>query len=168
MAEVKANGRKEQRERHRQRNDDGATNIAEKQEEDDDDEEDAFAQVVQDGVRGVVDQVAAVQVGNDLDALGKDLLVQLLNLLVNSIEGGIFVGAFEQEDDAADDVILVDDLTVDFVDGVTHLTETDFRPWDTTATSLTRTGVPFWLFSTTCSISRTDEIRPTSRTLTCC
>src|SRR5450631_2587612 len=104
VAEVKANGRKEQRERHRQRNDDGATNIAEKQEEDDDDEEDAFAQVVQDGVRGVVDQVAAVQVGNDLDALGKDLLVQLLNLLVNSIEGGIFVGAFEQEDDAADDV----------------------------------------------------------------
>jgi len=40
--------------------------VAEKKEEDDDDEEDAFGEVVQDGVCGVVQKVAAVEEWNDL------------------------------------------------------------------------------------------------------
>ncbi len=72
VSEVEADGGKEQSERHGEGDNDGAARVAKEEKEDDDDEEDAFGEVVQDGVGGVVEEVAAIEEGNDFDAGGKD------------------------------------------------------------------------------------------------
>jgi hypothetical protein len=63
-------------------------------------------------VRGVVEQVAAVEEGNDLDAGGQDVVVELFDLGVDAFEGGVGVVALLQQDDAFDDVVVVDELAV--------------------------------------------------------
>ena len=72
VAQVEADGGEQQREGNGERDDDGAAHIAEEEKEDDDDEDHALGEVVFDGVDGVVDQVGAIEEGNDLDALGQD------------------------------------------------------------------------------------------------
>ncbi len=72
---VEADGGEDQRERNGEGDDDGAAGIAEEQEQDDDDEDDAFGEVVQDGVGGVVQQLGAVEEGDDLYAGRKDAVL---------------------------------------------------------------------------------------------
>ena len=43
-----------------------------------------------------MNQIAAVEKGNDFDARRQDVIVKLLNLLVNRFESGIGIGALAQ------------------------------------------------------------------------
>ena len=72
VAQIQADGGEQQSEGNGERDDDSAAHIAEEEKQDDDDEDDAFAEVVQHRVGGVVEQVAAIEEGNDLDAGRKD------------------------------------------------------------------------------------------------
>ena len=45
-------------------------------------------EIVQHGVRGVVHQVAAIEIGNDLHTVRKNLLVQFVDLGVNAFQSG--------------------------------------------------------------------------------
>ena len=121
-AQVQADGRKEQGEGHGEGDNDGAADVAEEEKQNDDDEEDALAEVVEDGVRGVVEQVAAVEEGNDLDAGGKHagvrrVAVQLGDFFVDAFQRGVGVVALMQQDDAFDNVGVVDELAVLLLDG---------------------------------------------------
>ena len=90
----------QQRKRNGQRDDDRAANISEKQKQDNHHQDDAFGQVVQHGVSGVVHQIAAVDERNDFHARGQNGVVQFLHLLVNSLQRRVRVGAFAQQHDA--------------------------------------------------------------------
>ena len=95
-----------------------AADVAEEEKQNDDDEEDALAEVVEDGVRGVVEQVAAVEEGNDLDAGGKHagvrrVAVQLGDFFVDAFQRGVGVVALMQQDDAFDNVVTIAVLLLD-------------------------------------------------------
>ena len=66
MTEVETDRSEQQRKRNGERNDQCSANIAEEEKEDDHHQDDALGQVVQHRVRGVVQQVAAVEERNDL------------------------------------------------------------------------------------------------------
>ncbi len=112
VAEVEADGGEEQRERDRDGDDERAAQVAEEDEQDERDEEDAFGEVMQNGVGGELEQVAAVEEGNDLHARRQDVLVELLDLGVDALRGSVGVVALLQQDDAFDDVAVVDELAV--------------------------------------------------------
>ena len=143
VLQVEADGREQQREGNGERDDERAAHVAEEEKQDDRDQDHALGQVVQHGVGGEVQQVAAVDEGNDLDALGQNLIVQLLHLLVNAVERGLRVGALLQAQDAGDHVVVVDERAV-FVDGRRRQTGPggSSGPASTTPMSLTRIGVP--------------------------
>ena len=86
VAQVQADRGEEQRKRHGERDDERAAHVAKEEEQDDDDEDDAFGEVVEHGVGGVVQQVAAIEKGNDLDAGRKDVVVEFGDLLVDAFE----------------------------------------------------------------------------------
>jgi hypothetical protein len=74
------------------------------------DQDDAFGEVVQDGVV-VSEQVAAVEEGNDLDALGQDVSLSS-STLAWMPSRSVGVVALLQQDDAFDDIVVVDELAV--------------------------------------------------------
>ena len=92
-----------------------------------DDQNDAFGQVVQHRVRGVVHQVAAVEKRNDLHARRQDVLVQLLHLLVDGLQRRVGIGALAQQHDAFDHVVVVDDLAVRAMNRLADLAQPDLR-----------------------------------------
>ncbi len=65
-----------------------------------------------DGVRGVVNQIAAIEKRNDLHAGGKQAFIQLFDLRVNRVERRVRLGAFAQQDDARDNVVVVNDASI--------------------------------------------------------
>ena len=73
-------------------------------------------EVLEHGVGGVVQQVAAIEKGNDLHAGWKDVVVQFGHLLVDAFEHGVGVLALLQQDDALDDIAVVDQLAILFCD----------------------------------------------------
>ena len=68
VAQIEANGREQEGERNGERDDEGAAQIAEKEKQDDGNEDDALGEIVEDGVRGEVQQIAAIEKRDDLDA----------------------------------------------------------------------------------------------------
>ena len=74
MAQIEQDCGEQQRERNRDGNDQRAAHISKKQEQDQRDQQHPVRQVAQNGVSGVVNQVAAVQVRNNLHACGKQPL----------------------------------------------------------------------------------------------
>ena len=75
IAQIQADCGEEQRKRNGEGDDDRAAHIAEKEEQDDDDEDDAFGEVVQHRVGRVVEQLAAIEERDDLDAGGRTRLL---------------------------------------------------------------------------------------------
>ena len=65
--------------------------IAEKQDEDDRHQNHPFSHVVEDGVERVMEKIGPIQHGYDLHALGQDMIIQFLNLLMNRIQCGLRV-----------------------------------------------------------------------------
>src|SRR5580704_9598605 len=70
-------------------------------------------------------QVAAIQHGNDLDTFGQDPGIQLLYFLVDGVERGLLLGALEHQNDALDYVGLVDDDTIATMSGAGHVSQAD-------------------------------------------
>ena len=65
VAEVEADGGEKQRERDGEGDDDRATDVPKEEEKDDHHEDDALGEIVQNGVRGQVDEVVAIEEGDD-------------------------------------------------------------------------------------------------------
>ena len=87
VAEVEADGGEQQREGNGEGDDDGAAHVAEEEKENDGDEDHALGQVVLDGFDGVLDQIGAVEEGNDFHALGQNAVVEFVDFLVNALQG---------------------------------------------------------------------------------
>ena len=128
LSQVQTDGREQQRERNGQRHDERAADIAEEQEQDDRHQDDAFGQVVQHGVGGVVDQIAAIEERNDLHAGRQDVIVQLLHFFVDRLQRGVGFGAFAQQHDAFHHIVVVDDLAVGAMNRLADLAQPDLRP----------------------------------------
>ena len=88
---------------------------------------DPFGQVVQYGVGGEVEQVAAVDEGNDLYALGQNLIVQLLYLLMDAFQYRLRIVALLQHCDARNHIVVVDDFAVFTLDRSAKLAQPDLR-----------------------------------------
>src|SRR5271166_4642775 len=80
------------------------------------------------GARRVMNQIAAIQVRDDLHSRRKDAGVQFLDLLVNPFERGFGLGAFAQQNDSFDDIVIIHRPPVVPQDGFTELSEADSRP----------------------------------------
>ena len=126
LREVQADGGEQQREWDGERDDERAARIAEEEKEDDGDEQETFGEIVQYGVRGEMHQLAAVEEGDNLHAGREDMFVELLDFGVNADEGLVGVGAFAKQDDAFDDVIIVNYFSIFAVNGLADLSEADF------------------------------------------
>ncbi len=128
VAEVEADGGEHQREGDRDGDDQGAAQVPEEDEEDDDDQDDALGQVVEDGGGGEMEEIAAIEERDDLHAGRENVIVEFLHLGVDSLEGGVGVLALLEEDDAFDDVVVVDELAVLAVNLLrTHVAGAVFR-----------------------------------------
>ena len=121
MAQVEKYGCEKQGKRNGERNDEGSANIAEKQKEDDRYQDHPLAEVVQHRVQRVMKQIAAVEHGNDLHALGQDVIVELVHLLVNPFERGAFFGPLAHQHAALDDVGLIHNDAVRTMIGSGHV-----------------------------------------------
>ena len=73
----------------------------------------------------VVDQIVAIQVGNDLDAPREDFLVEPADHGVNSFQSGCRIRSFAHEDDALDHIVVVYHHAIRAVNGLPDLPETD-------------------------------------------
>jgi len=130
VVEVEADGGEEKRERDGDGDDERAAGVPEEEKQDDGDEDDTFGEVFEDGVGGELQQVAAVQEGNDLDSLGKDVVVEFLDLVMDTDEHAVGVVALMQEDYALDDIAVVDELAVGAADGFADLAKADLGAFD--------------------------------------
>ena len=128
MTEIEANGGKKQRERDGERNDQSAANIPQEEKENDHHQDDALGQIVQNRVRGVVQQVAAIEERNDLDSRGQNLIVELFDLGVDAHQGRIGIVTLLQQHDALDHIAVVDDLAIHTMNGLADLAQADLRP----------------------------------------
>src|SRR5579871_2940698 len=70
-------------------------------------------------------QVATIEKRNNLDAGRQDSFVQLLLLGFDRLKRGLGFGAFAQEHDALDDVVIVENFAIGAVDGFSDLAQTD-------------------------------------------
>ncbi len=128
LIEVEANGGEEQGERNRQRHDNRATKIAEKEKENYRNEQHALGQVVKHRVSCQVQEVAAIQERHNSYAGRKNLLVQLLHLLMYSQKRLVRVRALPQEDDSLNNIIAVQYGSVSAANSFADLPQTNLRP----------------------------------------
>ena len=80
LAQIEPNRSEQQGKRNGEGDDEGGANIAQKQKQDDRDQDHSLAQVVQHRVQREMKQIAAVQHGNELHAFGQDAIIELLHL----------------------------------------------------------------------------------------
>jgi len=78
-------------------------------------------------VGGEVHELAAVEERNDFDAWGQDLVVQLVNFLMNGDESFVGIGAFAEEDNTFDDVVVINDGAIRFVNCLPYLSQANAR-----------------------------------------
>ena len=142
VAQVEPDGGKEQRKWNRERDDERGAHIQQKQEQNDADQNHALGQVVHHRVQSEMQQVAAIEHGNDFHAGRQKAVVKFVDFLVNGVERGLLFRAFAHEHGALNHVGLVDDAPVLHVIRSRHVTQADFGPWVTSAMSLTRSAVP--------------------------
>src|SRR5579872_6199938 len=79
------------------------------------------------GVRSVVNQVAAIDEGNDLHARRQNMTVQFLHFLVNPLKSCIGGRSLSQKNDPRDDIIVVNNLFVFTVNSPSKLAEPKLR-----------------------------------------
>src|SRR5579862_7900252 len=123
VAEVKTDGGEEQSKWDREGNDDGAADIAQKNKEDDDNQDHSFGEIVQDRVGCVVNQIVAVQIGDDLYARRQNLRVEAIDHGVEMLQHGCGVATFAQEDDALHDIVVIFNHAVGAMESFADLTE---------------------------------------------
>src|ERR1700729_3581364 len=72
-------------------------------------------------------QIAAIQERDDLPSRRQDLRIELVDLLVDTNQGGIGVVALLQQDDAFDHIVVIKDLVVLQPNGLAYLAQADLR-----------------------------------------
>src|ERR1017187_4474041 len=131
MTQVEKYGCEKQGKWNGERNYEGSANITEKQEENNRHQDHSLAEVVQNGVQRVMQQIAAVEHGNDLHTLRQDVVVELLHLLVNPVECRAFFGPLAHQHAALDDVGLIHNHAVRTMIGSGHMPQPNFgAPFD--------------------------------------
>src|ERR1700730_10099947 len=75
-----------------------------------------------------MNQVTAIQERHDSHSRRQDAFVELLYLGVNRIECGIGFGAFAEQDDTFDRVVVVEDFAVSAMDRLPDFAKPDFWP----------------------------------------
>ena len=128
MPQVQADRGKQQRKRNGQGNDDRAADVAQKNEEDDDDQDHAFREVVQHRVGGVMHQVVAIEIRDDLHSGRQDVIVELVDHGVKAFQHGRRVRAFAEKHDAFDDVVIVLNYAVGAMERSSDLAQANLRP----------------------------------------
>ena len=91
------------------------------------DQNDALGEVVQYGVGGEVNEITAVDEGNDLYAGRQNTVVQLLHFFVEPLERCFGLGPFPHGHPGRNHIIVVDDLPVLAVNGAAELAEPNLR-----------------------------------------
>src|ERR1017187_9860611 len=98
MLEVQTDRRKEQRKRDGRGNDQRSPDIPEEEKQDDDNQRHALPQIVQYGVAGEMNEIAAVYKRYNLYAARQDSIVQLFHLSFQVPERSLSVCAFPHGD----------------------------------------------------------------------
>src|ERR1039458_3426618 len=125
VIQVEADGREQQGKRNGERHDQRSTRIAQEHEKDQGHQDDAFGEVVQHRVSGEVNQDAAVEERHNFHAGGQDVIVELVHLFMDRVEGFVGVGAFAKQHDAFHHVAVIDHFAIGAVDGLADLAEAD-------------------------------------------
>src|SRR5579883_1654065 len=128
MTQIQPYRSKQQRKRNRQGNDKRRAGVQKKYEKDDADQNHAFDQVVHNRAQRVVQQIAAIQHRNNLDARRQETVIELFHFLVDGIQGRLLLRAFAHQNDALNDVRFIDNAPVLHVVGPSHVTQPDLRP----------------------------------------
>ena len=100
---------------------------AHKQKEDNHDEDDPVPQIVQDGVSGVFEEIAAIDERNDPDAGRQDMIVHLLDFHAQSAQSGIRFGTLPEQCDSRYHVRVIDQLAVLAANRSGELPQPDLR-----------------------------------------
>ena len=82
MPQIQTQRREQKRERNGERYDQCPANVAKEDEQNDRDQDDSLGQVMEHGMRGQMDQVASVQVRNDLHTGRKKMIVEEVDLFM--------------------------------------------------------------------------------------
>src|SRR5215471_11714243 len=127
MPQVQANRSEQQRKRNRQRDDESTAHVAKEDKKNDHDKDHAFAEVVQNGVRCVVNQVVTVKIGHHLHAWGQNLSVQPVYHGVNAFKRSRCVCTLSHEHNALDHVVVVIYDAIGTVNGPPNLPQADLR-----------------------------------------
>ncbi len=125
--QVKKDRCKQQRERNRKGDDQCAAGIAQEQEEHHRHQQEALGEIAQHRPRGVVDQVAPVQKGHDLDPRRQNVIVNLPDFLVNRSQCRFGVRSLAQEQAALHHVVMIGDLAALARNRLAHPSQTNLR-----------------------------------------
>ena len=125
VAQIEAKGSEQEGERNGESDDERAAYVAEEDKENDGDQNNSLGQVVKHGMSGEMHEVAAIQVGNDLDTGRQEMIVEELDFFVQGGQYVIPVGAFAQQHNTGDHIRIVDDLGGVRVVRFAHLAEAD-------------------------------------------
>src|SRR5271165_1542466 len=130
-------------------------------------------QIGKHGGRGVLHQVAAVEVWDEVHALGQQTgaaagSVELIDFLVKSGQGCLGHGALAQKHDASTTSSLVMTVPSWWRMVLPSWPSRTLGACTTAPRSRTRTGVPFCTFTTVAAMSSVVCMRPTARTFSAC
>src|SRR4030081_3256626 len=78
-------------------------------------------------MRRKVDQIAAIDEGNYFYTRRQNAVVQLLNLRVDSSEGVVRIGAFAQEHDSGNHIVVIDNFAIVVANCPRKLAKPDLR-----------------------------------------
>ena len=124
----KQNGGEQQRERNGCGHDQGAAHVPQEQEQHDHHQDQAFGQVVQDRVGGVVDQVPAVQVRHDLYARRQHCSFRSAIFSCSGPSTSSGCAPLRMSTTPSTDIVVIDYAAIHTVDRLADLAQPDFRP----------------------------------------
>src|SRR5260370_37552541 len=98
MAEIKQDRGKQQRKRYGKRHNQGTAHVAQEKKQDHRYQHHAICEVSKHGVRGVLDDIATVKMGNEPYSVGEKTVIQVVGVLVKSLKRCVGFRALAQQD----------------------------------------------------------------------
>src|SRR5215469_7813504 len=128
MPQIQANGSKEQSKRNGECNNERPAHIAQKDKQDNDNQDHALTEIMENGVGGVVHQIVAVQVRNNLYAGWKYLFIEPPHHSVDAVHGGRRIRALAHEHDSFNHIVFINHHAIFTMDRSANLPQPDFWP----------------------------------------
>src|SRR6266852_5462268 len=100
MAEIEQDRGKQQRKRYGECHNQRTAHVAQEKEQDDRYQHHAICEVSKHGMRGVLDEIATVKMGNNPYSVGEKTVIQVVDFLVKSLKRCVGFRALSQQDDA--------------------------------------------------------------------